>query len=99
PIVVAGRGPKMLRLAGQIGDGAIVTGCGCASATLSAMLEAVQAGRAAARHQPRAFRTYLSVPAAVHRDRRQALEAVRPQVAVALLMPHWTLTGAAQQAQ
>jgi 5,10-methylenetetrahydromethanopterin reductase len=99
PIVVAGRGPKMLRLAGQIGDGAILTGCGRANAMARGMLESIQAGRAQASDPTRPFRTYLSIAAAVHPDRRKALEAVRPQVAVALLTPHWPLDGAAAQAQ
>ncbi|HLH21465.1 MAG TPA: LLM class flavin-dependent oxidoreductase [Chloroflexota bacterium] len=99
PIVVAGRGPKMLRLAGQIGDGAILTGCGRANAMARGMLDSVQAGRAAAADPASSFRTYLSIAAAVHADRRKALEAVRPQVAVALLMPHWPLTGAAAEAR
>lgn len=99
PIVVAGRGPKMLELAGRIGDGAILTGCGRANAMLRGMWDAVQAGRAAAADLARPFRTYLSIAAAVHPDRRLALEAVRPQVAVALLMPHWPLSGAAEQAR
>jgi len=99
PILIAGRGPKMLRLAGQIGDGAILAGVGCAGATLRGMLEAVRAGRAAAGEPARLFRTYLHVPAAVHADRRLAYEAVRPQVAVALLMPHWPLSAAAEEAR
>jgi 5,10-methylenetetrahydromethanopterin reductase len=100
PIVLAGRGPKMLRLAGQIADGAIVTSSGRADARLRAMLDCVQAGRAAAASpQGRPFRTYLSIPAAVDADRRKAIAAARPQVAVSLLMPHWTLSGVAQQAQ
>jgi 5,10-methylenetetrahydromethanopterin reductase len=99
PIVVAGRGPKMLQLAGRIGDGAILTGCGRANAMAQGMLESVQTGRAAAGDPTRPFRTYLSIAAAVHPDRRLALEAVRPQVAVALLMPHWPLSGAAEAAR
>ena len=99
PIVVAGRGPKMLQLAGRIGDGAILTGCGRANAMARGMQESVQTGRAAAGSPPRPFRTYLSIAAAVHPDRRLALEAVRPQVAVALLMPHWPLSGPAEQAR
>jgi 5,10-methylenetetrahydromethanopterin reductase len=99
PIIVAGRGPKMLHLAGQIGDGAIVTGSAAANARLRSMLDAVQAGRAAGTYQAGPFRTYLHVAAAVHPDRHQAFEAVRPQVAVALLMPHWPLSPAAEQAR
>jgi 5,10-methylenetetrahydromethanopterin reductase len=99
PIVVAGRGPKMLRLAGRIGDGAILTGCGRVNAMARGMQEAVRAGRAEADDPTRPFRTSLSIAAAVHADRRLAYEAVRPQVAVALLTPHWPLSGAAETAR
>lgn len=99
PIVVAGRGPKMLRLAGRIGDGAILTGCGRANAMAQGMQEAVRAGRAEADDPARPFRTYLSIAAAVHTDRRLAYEAVRAQVAVALMMPHWPLSGSAAAAR
>jgi 5,10-methylenetetrahydromethanopterin reductase len=99
PIVIAGRGPKMLRLAGQLGDGAILTGCGRANAMAQGMLASVAAGRAQASAAARPFRTYLSIAAAVHPDRRKALDAVRPQVAVALLAPHWPLSGAAEEAR
>jgi 5,10-methylenetetrahydromethanopterin reductase len=95
---VAGRGPKMLQLAGRIGDGAILTGCGRVNAMARGMQDAVRAGRAEA-DEPRPFRTYLSIAAAVHPDRRLAFEAVRPQVAVALLAPHWPLAGAAEEAR
>jgi alkanesulfonate monooxygenase SsuD/methylene tetrahydromethanopterin reductase-like flavin-dependent oxidoreductase (luciferase family) len=56
----------------------------------------VRAGRAAAPQPGRPFRTYLSIAAAVHADGRLALDAVRPQVAVALLTPHWPLSEAAE---
>jgi 5,10-methylenetetrahydromethanopterin reductase len=85
----------MLQLAGRIGDGAILTGCGRPNAMLEGMLGSVQAGRAAVDAPARPFRTYLSIAAAVHADRRKALDAVRPQVAVALLTPHWPLGAAA----
>ena len=98
PILVAGRGPKMLRLAGQIGDGAIVTGCGRASPRLQAMLDWLHASRAEASHQASPFRTCLHVPAAVHPDRQAAYEAVRPQVAVGLLSPQWPVSEDAEQA-
>src|SRR5262249_10204259 len=58
----------------------------------------VQEGRAAAGPPPRAFRTCLSIAAAVHPDRRKAFEAVRPQVAVGLVRPLGGLSDLAQQA-
>jgi 5,10-methylenetetrahydromethanopterin reductase len=98
PLIVAGRGPKVLRLAGEIGDGAILTGSASPGPALRVMLDCVQGGRAAASHPAPAFRTCLSIAAAVHPDRRKAYEAVRPQVAVALVRPQGMLSDAAQQA-
>jgi len=98
PVLIAARGPKMLRLAGEVADGAIVFGRATAGEALRGMLECVQVGRVAAERQTSTFRTCLSLPAAVHRDRRKAFAAVRPQVAVALLNPFGKLSEAAQRA-
>ena len=98
PIVVAGRGPRMLRLAGEIGDGAIITGSARAGPGLRERLDWVQEGRGAAGPPPRSFRTCLSIAAAVHPDRRKAFEAVRPQVAVGLVRPQGELSDLARQA-
>jgi 5,10-methylenetetrahydromethanopterin reductase len=99
PIVVGASGPKMLRLAGEIGDGAILTGRARAGPVLSSMLGELRAGREAAgrAHQP--FQTYLGVAAAVDDDRERALAAVRPHVAAsALVHPRWPLSDAAREA-
>jgi 5,10-methylenetetrahydromethanopterin reductase len=100
PIVIAASGPKVLRLAGEIGDGAMVGGGACAPALLRAKLRAVREGREAAGRAGRPFRTYLATPAAVHPDERQALAAVKSQVAVAvgLVNDDWQLGDAARQA-
>jgi 5,10-methylenetetrahydromethanopterin reductase len=99
PIVVGAGGPKMLRLAGEIGDGVILTGRARAGAVLDAMLGQVRAGREAARRADRPFLTCLGVAAAVDRDRERALAAVRPHVAAsALVRPRWPLSDAAREA-
>jgi 5,10-methylenetetrahydromethanopterin reductase len=48
PMIIAASGPRMLELAGEIGDGAIVTRRAQAGPVLAAMLERVAVGRAAA---------------------------------------------------
>src|SRR5436305_6665161 len=83
PIYVGGSGPKVLALAGEIGDGAIIGGGTCSPERLEAKLGAVQEGRAlAAAEGP--FRVSLSATTAVHAERALALAAVRPAVAVNL---------------
>lgn len=98
PIVVGASGPRMLRLAGQIGDGVIITRQARAGATLEAMMQCVQEGRAEAGRSNGRFMTCLSASVAVHSDRRTALRAVRPHVASTLLHVRWGLSEAAQRA-
>jgi 5,10-methylenetetrahydromethanopterin reductase len=82
----------MLRLAGQIADGVIIaryTRCGD---VLASMLTAVQQGRAESGRAQDPFVVYLAPAVAVHDEREQALAAVRPHVARALLDPKWPLS-------
>lgn len=99
PVLVGGAGPNVLRLAGEIGDGVIIAGCGQAGPALAAMQRCVREGRAASSRPDRSFATHLGVPAAVHCDRTIAIAAVRPHVvASALQKPLWELSAAAQAA-
>jgi 5,10-methylenetetrahydromethanopterin reductase len=100
PIVVAASGPKVLRLAGEIGDGAMIGGGACAPDLLRAKLRAVRDGQEAAWRGAAPFRVYLATPAAVHPDGRLALAAVKAQVAVAvgLVNDDWELNDAARAA-
>ena len=98
PIVVGASGPKMLRLAGQIGDGVIVTRHARAGEQLQAMLTCVREGRAASARPERPFTVCLSAAAAVHDDRQQAIAAVRPHAARSLLTPLWSLDETARRA-
>jgi 5,10-methylenetetrahydromethanopterin reductase len=98
PIVVAASGPKMLHLAGQMGDGVIIAGQACVGATLTAMMDRVQEGRRQGARADRPFSTYLAVAAAVHPDGSKALAAVRPHVARGLLTHQWPLSEPARRA-
>ena len=100
PIYIGGSGPKVLALAGELGDGAIIGGGTCSPERLQAKLSAVQEGRARATAAG-PFRVGLSVTTAVHPDRVLALAAVRPAVAVNLRFtdPAWPLSEAARRAR
>jgi 5,10-methylenetetrahydromethanopterin reductase len=100
PVVIAASGPRMLRLAGAIGDGAIVTREARAGETLNAMLASVQEGREEAGATAGPFWTCLSASVAVHPDRTPALQAVRPHVASTLRARlHWPLSPEAEEAR
>jgi alkanesulfonate monooxygenase SsuD/methylene tetrahydromethanopterin reductase-like flavin-dependent oxidoreductase (luciferase family) len=100
PIVVAASGPRMLHLAGAIGDGVIVTREARAGETLQEMLACVRAGRDEAGASAGPFWTCLSASVAVHPDRTPALQAVRPHVASTLrARMHWPLSPEAQEAR
>jgi 5,10-methylenetetrahydromethanopterin reductase len=97
PIVIGASGPKMLHLAGQIGDGVVITREARAGPTLTAMLRCVADGRAAAgREGP--FMTCVSASVAVHDDRGKALLAVRSHVASTLRHVRWPLSEPARRA-
>ncbi|HLH21341.1 MAG TPA: LLM class flavin-dependent oxidoreductase [Chloroflexota bacterium] len=99
PVVIAGSGPRILTLAGEIGDGVIIAGRGRAGPPLAAMLRQVRAGRQASGRPARPFTTYLGVAVAVHADRATAIAAVRPHVVgSALRRPLWELSPAARAA-
>ncbi len=97
PIIVGASGPRMLRLAGEYGDGAIITGS-AAAPTLIAQMKAVEEGRRASAQPERPFKTYLAVAAAVHPDASKALAVVRPHVARGLLTHMWPMSEAASRA-
>jgi 5,10-methylenetetrahydromethanopterin reductase len=99
PIVIGATGPRMLALAGEVGDGVIITGQVGRPATLAAQLGHVRAGRHAAGRVTAPFLTCVAVPAAVHADAARALAAVRPHVATGLRSPSAVLSPAAQAAR
>ena len=98
PILIAASGPKMLRLAGEIGDGAIITAR--AAARCRRCSTASGTGAAASWPGRAPFRTCLSASLAIHADREPALQAVRPHVASTLRAHvHWELSDAAGDAK
>ncbi len=100
PIYIGGSGPRVLALAGEIADGAIIGGGTCSPERLQAKLAAVHEGRArAAADGP--FRICLSATTAVHPDRESAYAAARPAVAVNLNYtdPAWPLSAPARRAR
>jgi 5,10-methylenetetrahydromethanopterin reductase len=99
PIVLAAAGPRMLRLAGEIADGVIVQGRCAPDATLDAMIAEVRAGRRAAGRESGRFLIASAAAAAVHADRRNALDAVKSFVSAQLLNPLWPVSDAARQAR
>jgi 5,10-methylenetetrahydromethanopterin reductase len=86
PIYVAGSGPKMLRAAGQLGDGAIVY-AGTAPEILHAGLSCVEEGARERGKKLADMDVALWVPTAVGRDRAQARDHVRGRVASAMRHP------------
>lgn len=86
PIYVAGSGPKMLRAAGRLGDGAIMY-AGTAPEILRAGLACVEDG---ARERGRALRdldVVLWIPTGIDRDGAVARDHVRGRVASAMRHP------------
>ena len=98
PIAVAASGPKMLRLAGRIGDGVILARVAMEGDMLARMLECVNDGRREGGREGEPFRRFLSVSAAVDEDGSKAVSVVRPHVARSILKPFWGLSPAAAAA-
>ncbi len=99
PIAVAASGPKMLRLAGRIGDGVILARVAMGGDMLARMLACVHEGRRDGERAAAPFRKFLSVSASVAEDAAKAVAAVRPHVAQAILKPLWGLSPAAAAAR
>lgn len=91
PVFVAAAGPKMLTLAGRIGDGVVLSGRARNDSVLEAMLGFVRVGLNATRHEG-PFTVVMSAAGAVDDDRRAAHRAVRPHVARGLLTARWDLS-------
>ena len=92
PIYIAASGPKMLALAGRVGDGVIIARASIKSNMLTDMLDCVNAGRKFREKEEPDFKTFLSLPVCVDTDKRKAIEAVRPHVARSILTPLWELS-------
>ncbi len=99
PIAVAASGPKMLRLAGRIGDGVILARVAMEGDVLARMLACVHDGRREGGRDAEPFQRFLSVSASVTEDPAKAVAAVRPHVARSILKPFWGLSPAAAAAR
>lgn len=86
PIIVAGSGPRILRLAGRAADGAMIS-VGRAPEALEAALGWVAEGRAERASGELAFETICGFSCSVSEDRTAAQRAVRGHVARLLRQP------------
>ncbi len=77
PVFVAASGPKALRLAGEVADGAIIQ-VGCDPAIVRAAVGTVRQAAAKAGRDPDAVKVVASVFAVVSDDRRADMDRVRP---------------------
>jgi 5,10-methylenetetrahydromethanopterin reductase len=84
PIYVASQNALGLRVAGQVADGAIMQGC-VNEPMLRFFAAEVAAGRERAGRAVEAVERVARIDVAIADDRRAALDAVRPNVAVTLL--------------
>lgn len=99
PIIVGGSGPKMLKLAGRIGDGVILAGGAKRSEVVKKMFECVNEGRRERIQSGDRFEVFAALSACVDSERRKAIAAVRPNVARSLLRPQFMLSSAASTAR
>jgi 5,10-methylenetetrahydromethanopterin reductase len=97
PIVIAGAGPKMLELAGEIGDGVMLSGAGRDDPALRAMLECVQAGRSHGGRAGEPYSLIVGCAGSVDADGHKAKVAVRPHVARGLLTARWQRSDRARE--
>lgn len=86
PIIVAGSGPRILRLAGRAADGALIS-VGRAPEGLGAALGWVAEGRAERGSREGAFETICNFSCSISEDRTAAQRAVRGHVARLLRQP------------
>ena len=82
PIHIAAMGPRMLRLAGEIGDGVLISNMCPPAFTGHAAALAAEGAEAAGREPPETLVKY--VPCAVDADRAAARRAIKPAIAAML---------------
>ena len=88
PIYLAGLGPTMLELAGEIADGAVLWLCAPAYVREHAV-PAIRRGRERAGKTLDGFEVVVSVPAAVTPDRLAGMEAFKVELARYLALPFY----------
>lgn len=77
PVYVAARGPKVLRLSGEVADGVLVAGPAQPD-VLKDKMDLVREGAREAGRDPRDVKINVLVNMAIDTDRQRALDAVRP---------------------
>jgi 5,10-methylenetetrahydromethanopterin reductase len=77
PIHVTGSGPKILELAGKIGDGAIIN-TGASEETVKFAIEKVEEGRDKANRDPADVEVALFLFASVADERQMAIDEAKP---------------------
>jgi 5,10-methylenetetrahydromethanopterin reductase len=77
PIYITGSGPKVLQLAGEIGDGAIIN-TGASKETVTFSIDSVRAGIEKSGRSPKDLDLALFLFAAVADERRVALDEAKP---------------------
>lgn len=84
PVILASRGDRILQLAGEIADGAMVATYATA-AGLGHGLEMVHEGKRRSEDPERPFRMMARVDVAIDEDERVARDAVRPMIAMMVM--------------
>src|ERR1700722_5104679 len=79
PISICAEGPKMLHLAGRIGDG-VIAGTGLLPEVIHDTIARVQAGARAAGRDPASVDTWFTTRTSLHEDRNRAIENVKASV-------------------
>lgn len=90
PIFVAASGPKALKLAGEVADGAIIQ-VGCDPAIVREAVDAVRQAAIRAGRDPAAVKVVASVFAVVSDDRRADIDQVRPLASYFYSVTPWLL--------
>ena len=91
PIWVAGRGKRILELAGEVAEGAMI-GAFCSEPGLAYANARIDAGLARAGRPKSAVQRAIWLHTGIAKDRETARDAVRPIVAGALISSHRALT-------
>jgi 5,10-methylenetetrahydromethanopterin reductase len=79
PISICAEGPRMLELAGRIGDG-VIAGTGLLPEVIRDTIARVEAGARAAGRHPTEVDVWFTTRTALHEDRDVAIESVKPSV-------------------
>jgi 5,10-methylenetetrahydromethanopterin reductase len=88
PVFLAAKGPKSLRLAGEIADG-VLTGQGFDPAVVDETLAHVRAGAEAAGRDAGEIEVWFQAPVAIDSDPARAIDAVLGDAVAAIRMPGW----------